>query len=69
MKKYVIPISIPYEKQNSLNQIFTKNKITEEDVRNTIEEHLKKIDDTGYIVQVAFCGIDTEEKLELVKNK
>ena len=66
MKKYIIPIAIPYEKRNCVNQIVTKYKITKDDVRNIIEEHLKKIDDTGDIVQVAFSGVDTEKKQEFI---
>ena len=81
MKNYIIPIIIPNSQEKTLltNQkyiITKKDKITVEEVKNIIEEHLKKVNKEEYNVEVAFSGLDgvnQEEFLQIayeyVKNK
>ena len=70
MKKYVIPIVVKYWEEDwiSKNQTFLavkQEKITKDYVRKTIEEHLKKVEKEDK-VEVAFSGIDTEQKEDLI---
>lgn len=81
MKNYIIPIIIPNSQEKTLltNQeyiITKKDKITVEEVKNIIKEHLKKVNKEEYNVEIAFSGLDgvnQEEFLQIayeyVKNK
>ena len=78
MNKYVIPVIIPYigNKKDWIfdNQQITKNEkeLTIESIEEIINNHLKKIEDSGeqYYVELAFLGTDftnlSEEKQEEV---
>ena len=84
MKKYVIPVIVPYAEQKR-DWIFDNQKIqketqklTKEILEDTIKKHLKKIEETPeqYYVEVAFVGTDftnlseqeQEEFLELIQK-
>lgn len=65
MKKYIIPIVIPNSQEKTLltNQeyiITKKDKITVDEVKNIIEEHLKKVNKEEYNIEIAFSGLDNE---------
>ena len=71
MKKYMIPIVVKYIEDdwiqtNQTSVIAKEKRITKEFVRNTIEEHLKKIKDNKH-TEIVFSGIDTQDKEELIE--
>lgn len=78
MKKYIIPIIIPYSREKE-DWIFDNQKImnnhqqkfTNETLENIIEEHLKKIEEK-FFIEVAFLGssftnLDIEYQEQLLK--
>ena len=71
MKKYVIPIVVKYWQDNWFQQNQTciaikQESITKDDVSKLIEGHLRKVENEDYI-EIAFSGIDTEQKEELLE--
>ncbi len=72
MKKYTIPISVKYLQDDWISENQTciaiqNEKVTKEFVKNIIEEHLKKVESDD-IIEVAFSGIDTKDKEELLEE-
>lgn len=72
MKRYVIPIIIPSSKENSTltNQEVIKkqeNQLTKEDAKKIIEEHLEKINNQEYKIEIVFSGLDEVSQKELLE--
>ena len=78
-KKYIIPIFVPHLgcpndcvfcNQKSISG--QNKQVTKEDVKNTIEEHLKYINSSSTCIEVAFFGgsftaIEEEKQIELLE--
>lgn len=72
MKKYIIPIIITNSQEKTVltNQeyiITKKEKITLDDIKNVIDDHLKKVNREEYNIEIAFSGLDNQSQEEYLK--